>query len=124
VREYAREDRRRVWVRFDRRIPVAKIEGPLEEFERRVATCAAVLWRLSELRTEITFSSDETTVFCSAGGPGVFEALTYLATVMPTQQVTALPRHHGFGPDDSVAAVYIGQAAAVTPANLPASQDA
>ena len=58
VREYARDERQRVCVRFERRVPIAKLEGTLVEFERRVSTCAAVLWRLSELRTEMTFSSD------------------------------------------------------------------
>lgn len=117
VREYAREERRRVCVRFDRRVPVAKLEGALEEFERRVSTCAAVLWRLSETRTEITFSSDERTVFCSAGGPGVFEALTYLATVVPTQDAGAAPLVRNFGPDDAGALVDIGEEPSVTPAD-------
>jgi uncharacterized protein (DUF58 family) len=121
VREYAREERRRVWIRFDRRIGVTKMELALEEFERRVATCAAALWRLSELRTEITFSSDERTVYCAPGGAEVFEALSYLATVVPTQDPNALAPAPLFGADESIAVVDIGEAAAVNPPAAPAA---
>ena len=123
VREYAREERRRVWVRFDRRVGVEKIDGALNEFERRVSTCAAVLWRLSELRTEITFSSDERTIYWSAGGAAVFEALAYLATVQPTQDARALPPDPARGADESVARVEISRSESVTPPD-PALQDA
>ena len=123
VREYAREERKRVWVRFDRRIGVEEMTAALSEFERRVVTCAAVLWRLSELRTEVTFSSDERTVYWAAGGPAVFEALAYLATVQPTQNRDASPPEPALGPDETVARVDIGQEETVTPVN-PALQDA
>ena len=115
VREYSREERRRVWIRFDRRIGVEKLEGALDEFERRVATCAAVLWRLSELRTEITFSSDEKTIYWAAGGAGVFEALSYLAMVVPTQAPYAIPPEPPLGADESVARVDIGRLALTPP---------
>ncbi|MCB9384760.1 MAG: DUF58 domain-containing protein [Bryobacterales bacterium] len=119
VREYSREERKRVWVRFDRRVPVGKLDGALAEFERRVATCAAVLWRLSELRTEITFSSDERTFYWNEGGARVFEALAYLATVKPTQDSGAVPPPPAFGPDETAARVEIGQEEAVTPTAPP-----
>jgi hypothetical protein len=115
VREYAREERRRVWIRFDRRIGVMKIDPALAEFERRVATCAAVLWRLSEMRTEISFSSDVKAVFCTPGGTEVFEALGYLATDTPTQDARAVASAPVFGADESVAVVDVGDEAAATP---------
>ena len=125
VREYAREERRRVWVRFDRRVPIARMESTLLEFERRVSTCAAVLWRLSEARTEITFSSDETTVLCAPGTAAVYEALSYLATVTWTQDQGLEPRKPARGAEGSVSLVEIGEIADVTPADpLPAPQDA
>jgi uncharacterized protein (DUF58 family) len=123
VREYSREERRRVWIRFDRRVGVGKVDETLEEFERRITTCAAVLWRLSELRTEITFSSDERTIYWQAGGAGVFEALSYLATVVPTQDPRAFPPEPTLGVDESVARVEIREDAAVSPP-IPAAQDA
>jgi uncharacterized protein (DUF58 family) len=123
VREYAREERKRVWVRFDRRIGDEEMAAALGEFERRVATCAAVLWRLSELRTEVTFSSDERTVYWSAGGPSVFEALAYLAIVQPTREQGAAPPRPALGPDETVARVDIGREESVIPPN-PALQDA
>ncbi len=107
VREYAREERRRVWVRFDRRIPYDKMEPLLQLFERRVSTCAAVLWRLSESRAELIFSSDETVVRCNPGAKTVFEALSYLATVTWTQDPAAAPIEPQLGPDAEVSVVDI-----------------
>ena len=59
----------------------------------------------------------------AAGGPAVFEALAYLATVQPTQNRDALPPEPALGPDETVARVDIGQEETVTPVN-PALQDA
>ena len=115
VREYAREERHRVYVRFDRRVAVEKLDAVMNEFEQRVSTCAAVLWRLSELRTEVTFSSDERTVVCAAGGSGIYEALAYLAIVTPTQDANATPRKLSAGDDGGSSLVEIGDDTVVSP---------
>ena len=110
VREYAREERRRVWIEFDRRIPYGKMEPVLQLFERRVATCAAVLWRLSESRAELIFSSDETIVPCPPGSGRIFEALRYLASVQWTQAHDAAPMEPHLGPDGGVSVISIAAA--------------
>ncbi len=78
VREFARDDERRVKLVFDRRVPAF---AAATEFERQVCLCAAVAWRLHESRAEVLFASDERVIRCGSEGAEIFDLLTYLALV-------------------------------------------
>lgn len=75
VREFSREDERRIRVVLDNPAP-----GELQSvrYERMISLAASLLWRLSEQNIFISFLTQE---FESFGD--VFEALRYLATVSP-----------------------------------------
>ncbi len=89
VREFAREDYLRVRLLFDRR--GGSDEEAREGFERRVATCAAVVWRLFEVGAEITLISDETSLRARPSSPEVYELMRYLGLVEPTAEEEAGP---------------------------------
>ena len=78
VREFAREDERRVRLIFDRRLPLA---AERTAFEQQVATCAAIAWRLHEAGAEVTLVSDERAIACRPDGSEIFDLLAYLALV-------------------------------------------
>lgn len=75
VREFAREDERRLRVVFDNPRPG---EVPLEAYESMVSLAASITWRMAQEGVMLSFVSQE---FEATGD--VFEFLTYLATVAP-----------------------------------------
>jgi len=97
VREFSREDHLRVRLAFDRRVPP---NAPPELFEERVALCAAVVWKLFELGSEITLTSDEITLGCRPHSPEVYELMRYLGAVAGTTDENSGPRHR---PQDATA---------------------
>jgi uncharacterized protein (DUF58 family) len=99
VREYAREDERRVQLVFDRafedrgaplgeghprgRAPRASHPAPPDRFERAVEFCAALAWHFYQIDSQLQFVSDG---FRTHSGPArevIFEILRYLALVEP-----------------------------------------
>ena len=75
VREFSREDERRIRVVFDNPIP-----GQLQssQYERMVSLVASLMWRLAEQNVYVSFVSQESEAFGD-----VFAALHYLATCAP-----------------------------------------
>lgn len=75
VREFSREDERRIRVVFDNPIP-----GQLQssQYERMVSLVASLMWRLAEQNVYVSFVSQESEAFGD-----VFAALHYLATCTP-----------------------------------------
>ena len=76
VREFAREDERRLRVVFDNPRPG---EVPLEAYESMVSLAASITWRMAQEGVMLSFVSQE-----FEGTGDVFEFLTYLATVSPS----------------------------------------
>jgi uncharacterized protein (DUF58 family) len=79
VREFSREDQRRLNIVFDRTLPVS--EDAAERFESIVELCAAVVWRLHHMNAEICFSAEDTTILSSPNSGAVYQILRYLALV-------------------------------------------
>jgi uncharacterized protein (DUF58 family) len=85
VREYAREDERRVMLAFD---PYTnpREENPrlaAERFERAVTLCAGLAWHFYEINSVLEFRSAG---FATPGVPAgeiVYDVLRYLARVAP-----------------------------------------
>jgi uncharacterized protein (DUF58 family) len=76
VREFAREDERRLRVVFDNPPPG---EVPLEAYEYMVSLAASITWRMAQEGVMLSFVSQE-----FEGTGDVFDFLTYLATVAPS----------------------------------------
>lgn len=75
VREFGREDERRLRVVFDNPRPG---EVPFEAYERMVSLAASTTWRMAQEGVMLSFVAQE-----FEGTGDVFEFLTYLATVAP-----------------------------------------
>ena len=87
VREYAREDERRLRVVFDNPRP-----GELSPagYERMVSLAASAVWRLAEQNVLLSFVSQD---FQAAGN--VYGFLEYLATIAPVAQDSVLAQLSG-----------------------------
>jgi uncharacterized protein (DUF58 family) len=72
VREFSREDERRIRVVFDNPAP-GQLQSPL--YERMISLTASLIWRLAEQNIYVSFVSQEFEIFGD-----VFAALGYLAT--------------------------------------------
>jgi uncharacterized protein (DUF58 family) len=90
VREFAREDERRLQLIFDRSVPGASAETPdetpdetLARFERAVDECAALAWHLQEIGALVQFVTDQSRSAFAPADEIVFEILDYLARVQP-----------------------------------------
>jgi len=81
VREFSREDHRRLNIVFDHLLPPG--ENGRERFERVVDLCSAVVWRLHHLNAEICFSAEDQTILSSPNSGAVYQILRYLALVEP-----------------------------------------
>ena len=82
VKEFTRDDHLRARIVFD---PAVVETRPHDTgvFERVVQQCAAVVWRLYELRAEIRFDSANVSISTAGNPSAVFQILRYLATVQP-----------------------------------------
>ncbi len=81
VREFSREDHRRLNIVFDHLLPPG--EQARERFEKVVELCAAVVWRLHHLNAEICFTAEDATILSSPNSGAVYQILRYLALVEP-----------------------------------------
>ena len=90
VREFARDDERRMRLLFDRRLPAGT---DADWFEEQVAVCAAVAWRLHQSGAEVTLVSDERILTCRPDGAEIFDLLAYLALVRASSPQDAPPLH-------------------------------
>jgi len=83
VREYSRQDHRRVSTAFDTR----PLSGSSDaDFEKAIDTCAAVVWSLHGLGAEIDFRLNDNKVHCPPASSGIYEVLTLLAVAEPDLQ--------------------------------------
>jgi len=75
VREFSREDERRIRVVFDNPAP-GDLQSP--RYERMISLTASLIWRLAEQNVFLSFVSQEYDAFGD-----IFGVLRYLATVAP-----------------------------------------
>ena len=85
VREFTREEERRVQLVFDRAVPAgaAADEDTAGRFERAVDFCAALSWHFYQINSQIQFVSDDFQTRPAPAGEIVFDILAYLALVQP-----------------------------------------
>lgn len=90
VREFAREDERRLQIILDRRI------GPLEEtaveqFEAGVEFCASLAWHFYEMDAQLQFSCDDFQTAAARAGDVIYDILSFLAAVKPSDEKPLAP---------------------------------
>ena len=81
VKEFTKDDHLRAEIVFDS--TAAEGRQAKHNFERAVQECAAVVWRLYELRAEIRFESGNVSIFTAGNPSAVFQILRCLSTVEP-----------------------------------------
>ncbi|HUZ46852.1 MAG TPA: DUF58 domain-containing protein [Terriglobia bacterium] len=88
VREFAREDERRLGLVFDRRIPDGRDEM-LERFEKAVFFCACVAWHFSEAGALMRFATEGFETPISPAAEVIYPILENLATIEPALEDAA-----------------------------------
>jgi uncharacterized protein (DUF58 family) len=86
VREFTREDERKLRIIFDNPAPGSVSDN---DYESAVALTASLAWHFSELRTQLTFVAPGYRK-SSSQSDEIFDFLKYLALVRPTYGVNAL----------------------------------
>ncbi len=82
VREFAREDERRLQLIFDRGMN-DRSPASLERFEAAVEQCAALAWHFQEIGAQLQFVTEELRTPFAPAGDVFWEILEYLACVQP-----------------------------------------
>jgi hypothetical protein len=84
VREYAREDERRVLLAFD---PYMDLAGESDQqFERAVSLCASLAWHFHQINSVLEFRSAGFATPRVNAGEIIYDVLRYLASVAPLKQ--------------------------------------
>jgi uncharacterized protein (DUF58 family) len=87
VKEFAREDERRVMLVFD---PYVGLDGRdpkvAEQFERAVTLCAGLAWHFSEINSVMEFRSAGFVTPRMSANEIIYDILRYLASVTPLKQ--------------------------------------
>jgi uncharacterized protein (DUF58 family) len=87
VKEYAREDERRVMIVFDPYVdPQATTAQAAEKFERAVTLCAGLAWHFYEINSVVEFRSAGFATPRMSAGDIIYDVLRYLARVTPLKQ--------------------------------------
>jgi uncharacterized protein (DUF58 family) len=98
VREFAREDDRRLQLVFDPRIGDSNPHA-LSLFEAAVEFCACLAWHFKELDTQLQFQCGNYETRNARGGEIIYEILRLLAAVEPSleqpEAPEALPENEG-----------------------------
>ncbi len=84
VREYAREDERRVLLAFDPYVDTWTLDGrAVQQFERAVALCAGLAWHFHEINSVLEFRSAGFATPRVTAGEIIYDILRCLAGVTP-----------------------------------------
>ncbi len=86
VREFAREDERRLQLILDPRIGPASRKG-LEQFEAAVEFCACLAWHFHEVDAQLQFRCGEFQTVSARAGEIIYDILRFLAEVDPSVEV-------------------------------------
>lgn len=95
VREFTREDERRLQLILDRRIgppPAPAPPGqppfnPLEQFEAAVEFCACLAWHFHEVDAQLQFVCDPFQTPAARAGDIIYDILRFLASVEPSRDL-------------------------------------
>jgi uncharacterized protein (DUF58 family) len=82
VREFTREDDRRVVLVFDARLPEIREKTP-EQFEKAVNLCACLAWHFCEVETQMQFITNGFETAMTSARDVVYPALESLALIEP-----------------------------------------
>ena len=82
VREFTREDERRVVLVFDPRVPKTD-EKSLAQFEKGVSFCACLAWHFYEINAQLQFACGKLETPMTAASEIIYPALEALALVEP-----------------------------------------
>lgn len=82
VREFTREDERRLVLIFDNRLPKAD-EETLAKFEKGVAFCACLAWHFHEIDAQMQFMTENVETAMSPAGEIIYPVLEALALIEP-----------------------------------------
>jgi uncharacterized protein (DUF58 family) len=83
VREFTREDERRLLLVFDRRLPVAQ-PSLQAQFEKAVTFCACLAWHFYEIDAQMQFLTDGIEIPMAPAQEMIYPLLETLAVVEPT----------------------------------------
>src|SRR5216684_7410793 len=87
VKEYAREDERRVMLVFDPYVdPQTSTAKAAEQFERAVTLCAGLAWHFYEINSVLEFRSAGFATPRVSANDIIYDVLRYLASVTPLKQ--------------------------------------
>ncbi|MGH9432917.1 MAG: DUF58 domain-containing protein [Terriglobia bacterium] len=82
VREFSREDGRRIRLILDNRL-VSLSAGNLEKFERAVRLCASLAWHFASNAADLDFAAAGIEIAAGRGDVGLYPVLEALATIEP-----------------------------------------
>jgi uncharacterized protein (DUF58 family) len=83
VREFAREDERRVMLVLDPFIGTAAAADHMVRFERAVSLTACIAWHFQEIHSVMQFRTASYSTLMAPAGEIVYDALRQLALVQP-----------------------------------------
>jgi uncharacterized protein (DUF58 family) len=93
VREYAREDERRVMLALDPEIDPAVLREPqklAERFDRAVGLCASLAWHFYELDSVLEFRTAGMTIPAAPAAEVIYDALRALAMAEPRPRASGM----------------------------------
>jgi len=88
VREFTREDERRLVLLFDASLPPAD-EAALNQFEKGVNFCACLAWHFFEIDTQMQFLADGVETHMAPASEIIYPVLETLALVQPAPRTAA-----------------------------------
>jgi uncharacterized protein (DUF58 family) len=94
VREFTREDERRLVLIFDNCLPKTD-EETLARFEKGVSFCACLAWHFHEIDAQMQFMTEDVETAMSPAGEIIYPVLEALALIEP--KVGTDPDHNGGG---------------------------
>lgn len=100
VREFAREDERRLELILDHRIGKDSATGKpsaraLEQFEAAVEFCACLAWHFHEVDAQVRFRCGEFSTEMAPAGEIIYDVLRFLAEASPSEEEPSSPPESG-----------------------------
>jgi uncharacterized protein (DUF58 family) len=90
IREFTREDERRLQVVFDRRLAATDPDA-IQRFEAAVELCACLVWHFHEIDAQLQFVCGDYQTSLSRSGEIAYDVLRFLAAVQPVSEMPLEP---------------------------------